>query len=47
MAARAREHKGSGDSTPRSAANPTTDKLMFSGVFVYASQALGVTAPEL
>jgi len=46
MAARAREHKEVGIRR-RDRRDPTNDKLMFSGVFVYASQALGVTAPEL
>jgi tetratricopeptide (TPR) repeat protein len=46
MAARAREHKEVGI-LRRDRRDPTNDKLMFSGVFVYASQALGVTAPEL
>ncbi len=46
MAARAREHKDVGIRR-KDRRDPTTDKLMFSGVFVYASQVLGVTAPEL
>jgi tetratricopeptide (TPR) repeat protein len=46
MAARAREHKDL-QIKRRDRRDPTNDKLMFSGVFVYASQALGVTAPEL
>ena len=45
-AARAREHKDVGIRR-KDRRDPTTDKLMFSGVFVYASQVLGVTAPEL
>ena len=46
MAVRAREHKEVGIRR-RDRRDPTNDKLMFSGVFVYVSQALGVTAPEL
>jgi tetratricopeptide (TPR) repeat protein len=46
MAVRAREHKEVGIRR-RDRRDPTSDKLMFSGVFVYVSQALGVTAPEL
>jgi tetratricopeptide (TPR) repeat protein len=46
MAARAREHRDL-QIKRRDRRDPTNDKLMFSGVFVYVSQALGVTAPEL
>jgi tetratricopeptide (TPR) repeat protein len=46
MAVRAREHKEVGIRR-RDRRDPTSDKLMFSGVFVYVGQALGVTAPEL
>ena len=46
MAVRAREHKEVGIRR-RDRRDPTNDKLMFSGVFVYVSQALAVTAPEL
>jgi len=46
MAVRAREHKDMGIRR-RDRRDPTSDKLMFSGVFVYASQVLGVAAPEL
>jgi tetratricopeptide (TPR) repeat protein len=46
MAVRAREHKEVGIKR-KDRRDPVNDKLMFSGVFVYVSQALGVTAPEL
>jgi hypothetical protein len=46
MAVRARDHKEVGIRR-RDRRDPINDKLMFSGVFVYVSQALGVTAPEL